>query len=247
MPAPDAGDFRWQVPADAEPPGGYYQGLPIWAGSPQIHERALELLKRYAPPPARVVDVGAGSGAFSRRLLDAGYPDVEAVERRAESFGAAGVRVHALDLNGPFVDAGGLGPFDAAAALEVIEHLENPWQFGRQCARLVRPGGVLVVSAPNIESSRSRVEFLLAAEFRYFDQEAYERIGHRSPLPSRMIRNVFETAGFECLERACDRHLGPRGPRSPRKALRWVFHALAFPWMRGDKRGEVSVFAFRRG
>jgi len=246
MAAPDTGQFRWQVPADAPPPGGYYKGLPIWSGSPLVHERALEVLGRHVPPPARVVDLGAGAGALAQRLLDAGYRDVEAVERRAESFAVPGVRVHALDLDGDFVEAAHLAAADAVVAVEIIEHLENPWAFARQCARLVRPGGVVVVTVPNIESSRSRVEFLLAAEFRYFTQDDYEQVGHRTVLGSRMVRNVFEAAGFEFLEQTYDRYERPRGPWSGRKALRWFFHTLAFPLMKGDKRGEVTIFAFRR-
>lgn len=241
-----SGDTGWNLPPGTEPPGGYYQGLPMWVGTPRIHEVALDLVRRYAPPPARVIDVGAGAGAFCRRLLDHGYADVEAVEIRADEFHVPGVPIHALDLNGPFADEGSLAAADAVVSLEVLEHLENPWQFGRACARLVKPGGVLIVSTPNIESSRSRVEFLLRGEFRYFTRKDYEGIGHRTALTAAMLRRVFECAGFEWLERTFDVHRRPRGPWSPRKALRWLLHGLAWPFMRGDRRGEVSLVAFRR-
>ncbi len=246
MSQPLAGGFRWEVAPDAKPPGGFYRGLPIWTNSPEVHQRAVDLLRRYAPPPARVIDIGAGSGALAQHLVDAGYGPVEAVELRAEAFGVKGVRVHALDLNGPFAEEGGLEPAEAAAAVEVIEHLENPWAFARQCARVVKPGGVLVVSTPNIESGRSRVEFLLKGAFRYFDQEAFRAIGHRTALTGRMLRNAFEIAGFEFLERAYDLDRGPRAPTSPRKALRWWLFWLAWPWMKGDRRGEITLIGLRR-
>jgi len=246
MTASGADDFRWNLGAGFSPPGGYYKGLPVWAWSQAVHERALDLLVRHAPPPARVLDLGAGSGAFCQRLLDSGYKDVEAVERRAEDFAVAGVKVHALNLDSPFAEKLKAPPADAATALEVVEHLENPWAFARECARLLKPGGVLVVSTPNVESARSRVEFLLAGEFRYFTREDYERIGHRTALFSRMVRHVFESAGFEFLERTFDANLWPRAPKSPRKALRWLLHWATWPFMRGDKRGEVSLVAFRR-
>lgn len=246
MSAPGGGDFRWDLKAGFHPPGGYYKGLAIWAWSPRVHEAALDLVRRHAPPPARVLDLGAGSGAFCQRLIESGYRDVEAVEKRADEFGVPGVKVHALDLDGPFAGQLGSAPADVVVALEVLEHLENPWALARECARCLKPGGLLVVSTPNIESARSRAEFLLTGEFRYFTREDYERIGHRTALMGRMVRHVFESAGFEFIERTFDANLRPRGPRSPRKALRWLLHWMSWPFMRGDKRGEVSLLAFRK-
>ena len=178
-------------------------------------------------------------------MLDHGYEAVEAIEMRAEEFGVEGVPIHALDLDGPFGE-GGVEPADAVVAIEVIEHLENPWEFGRQLARLVRPGGWLVLSTPNIESARSRIEFLLRGEFRFFNLESYEQIGHKTALMGRMIRHVFDEAGFDLVERSYDLNKGPRRPTSSRKAHRWLLHRLSAPFMRGDRQGEIGIFAFRR-
>jgi 2-polyprenyl-3-methyl-5-hydroxy-6-metoxy-1,4-benzoquinol methylase len=38
---------------------------------------------------------------------------------------------------------------DVVASVETIEHLENPRAFMRQLARVVKPGGVVIVSTPN--------------------------------------------------------------------------------------------------
>jgi len=238
-------EVTWNLASDFAPPGGHYRNLPIWANSAQVHEVAFDLLRRHAPPPVRVIDLGAGSGAFTRRLLDHGYPTVEAVEMRVEEFGAEGVAVHRLNLDGAFGEKG-LEPADALVALEIIEHLENPWQFGRQCAQLVRPGGILVISTPNIESARSRIEFLLKAEFRFFDEKSYKSVGHITALTSRTVRCIFGRAGFEFVDRTYDLNKKPRPPISAKKAYRWLLHWISFPFMKGDKRGEISLFVFRR-
>lgn len=54
--------------------------------------------------------------------------------------------------------AGELPVADRVLLVEVIEHLEAPWTVLRQAARLVAPGGRLVVSTPNVASLRHRLE-----------------------------------------------------------------------------------------
>jgi 2-polyprenyl-3-methyl-5-hydroxy-6-metoxy-1,4-benzoquinol methylase len=222
-----------------------YRGLAVHADSIEVHQEALLLLERHGIPGGRVLDVGAGSGAFSLRLLDHGFARVEAIEVRGDAFKVPGVEVHALDLDGPW--SSGLGErFDAVAALEVIEHLENPWHFARQCAAAVKPGGVVVISTPNIESSRSRLEFLLKAEFRFFKEKDYRTVGHLTSLTAKQVERVFERAGLDLVERRPSRHKGFPWPGSARKALRAFLYALSYPLMAGARRGEVSIFLFRR-
>jgi 2-polyprenyl-3-methyl-5-hydroxy-6-metoxy-1,4-benzoquinol methylase len=222
-----------------------YAGLPILADSAEIHQQALTLLQRHIPDRHGVLDIGAGAGSFTQRLLDHGFTGVEAIELRPDVFKVAGAPVHPLNLDGPWASQLPY-PFSGVAALEVIEHLENPWHFARQCAAAVRPGGVVVISTPNIESSRSRIEYLLRAEFRFFGQEEYERIGHITSLTSAQITRAFAQAGLELIERRPSRHKGIWKPGNPKRALRAVLYALSYPFMGGQKKGEASVFAFRR-
>ncbi len=224
---------------------GTYGGLPVHADSTEVHERALELLQRHASRRDRVLDVGAGAGAFTRRLLVHGFGAVEAIEIRREAFLVPGVPVHALDLNGAWADQLP-ARFDALVALEVIEHLENPWHFARQCASAVRPGGWAIVSTPNIESSRSRIEFLLRAEFRFFGARDFEKVGHITSLTSSQLGRVFAQAGLDHVERRFSRHKGMPRPGNPKRVLRALLYALSYPFMAGTKRGEESIFAFRR-
>jgi 2-polyprenyl-3-methyl-5-hydroxy-6-metoxy-1,4-benzoquinol methylase len=224
---------------------GHYAGLPILADSVEVHEQALALLQAHVHARHGILDVAAGAGAFTRRLLDHGFTGLEAVELRSESFQVEGVPVHALNLDGDWA-AELPRSYHGAVALEIIEHLENPWHFARQCAAALRPGGVLVVSTPNIESSRSRIEFLLRAEFRFFGQEDYDRNGHITSLTADQLIRVFAQAGLEFLERGLSRHKGIWKPTNPKRLLRSLLYALSYPFMHGAKQGEISLFAFRR-
>jgi 2-polyprenyl-3-methyl-5-hydroxy-6-metoxy-1,4-benzoquinol methylase len=222
-----------------------YGNLPIQADAPDVHEKALDLLQKHVPGRKDVLDVAAGSGALSQRLLDNGFTGLQAIELCAERFAVPGVPVHALNLDGPW--SGQLPDrFDAAVALEIIEHLENPWHFARECAAALRPGGVVVVSTPNIQSSRSRIEFLLRAEFRFFGERDYQKIGHITSLTEAQLVRVFARAGFSLVERQTSRHKGLYRPGNPKRALRAALYALSYPFMSGLKRGEVTLVAFRR-
>lgn len=222
-----------------------YKDLPIQADAPDVHEIALQLLQSHAPGCNGVLDVAAGSGALSQRLLDNGFTGLHAIELCAERFAVPGVPVYPLNLDGPW--ASQLPDrFNAAVALEIIEHLENPWHFARECAAALRPGGVLVVSTPNIQSSRSRIEFLLRAEFRFFGERDYRKIGHITSLTEAQLVRVFARAGFTPLERQSSRHKGLYRPGNPKRALRAALYALSYPFMAGHKRGEITLAAFRR-
>jgi SAM-dependent methyltransferase len=99
--------------------------------------RAVEEFVRLSlpPPPARVLEVGAGSGELAALLRGAGY-DVVAIDPAGEG---DVLPVALLDLDEP------AGSFDAALAVVSLHHVEP---FEPSCAKLaglVRVGGALVV------------------------------------------------------------------------------------------------------
>ncbi len=71
--------------------------------------------------------------------------------------------------------------FDSAICLEVLEHVSNPFVAVGEIAKLLKPGGVLILSVPHL----SRVH---EAPHDYF---RYTRYG---------IQSVLESSGFEFLE-----------------------------------------------
>ena len=131
-------------------------------------------------------------------------------------------------------------------AQEIIEHLENPRHFLRQCRSLLAPGGVILLTTPNIEDVYSRVRFLVQGRFAFFCQGDYLESGHKTPLTTWQLRQIFGELGL--LEAAHEYNRPFRRLFWPRSAsdLAKLCVGLAFwPLTAGVRGGQIHVFGLR--
>ena len=118
------------------------------------------------PPPARVLEVGCGSGALARALVAAGY-DLTAIDPKAPA-GPPFVRVTLEELETP-------NHFDAVVAASSLHHLHDlPAALDRISGLLV-PGGLLVVD----DYAKERVD-RPTAEWYYERRQAIAKAGGRA-------------------------------------------------------------------
>lgn len=101
---------------------------------------------RWVPDGARVLDIGCFHGEFLDRLGERIAPSVGMDPLAATRDGAR----HALlpqrfEDQLPFED----GTFDAVAMLATFEHIQGTAALARECARVLRPGGVVVITVPS--------------------------------------------------------------------------------------------------
>lgn len=166
---------------------------------PDVHDRCFELVESVVPAGARVLDIAAGTGAFTARLRDAGYR-VTANDLDRSGWGLDPDDLLSVDLNGDDLSALGTG-YDAVVAMEIIEHLENPTRFLRTCGSLLAPGGVIVLSTPNTSDRLSRTLFLRSGITYHFTPWSYRDTGHMVVLPPWLLELLVERAGLRVEER----------------------------------------------
>jgi len=162
------------------------------------HRAVLKIIRRFSPT-GRVLDLGTGEGHFAWKLKQAGYRVLAGDLAPAGRFIKQGqIPYLRLDLSRdlPLKD----NSVDLVTALDVIEHLPDPGGFTRELNRLLRPGGVLILSLPNKLQVRSRVRFLLSGLYKgmKLPLEPY-RAGprqHITVLSYLELRYFLETAGF---------------------------------------------------
>ncbi len=188
-----------------------FQGATIHA-APGVHERALELLNAHVPR-GPIADLGTGSGAFALRLVASGFEDVVAVDLSPPEL--AGISTVAGDVSSPsLVSTLGVERFRAVAALETIEHLADPLGLLRVSLEILVPGGVLLISTPNVTHPYSRLKFLLTGRMWLFDETAYWSTGHISPTPWWLLQQHLLQAGFEEARHGYGGGFDTRGVRS---------------------------------
>jgi SAM-dependent methyltransferase len=171
--------------------------------------------------PGRVLDVGCATGALLEMLQNRGWTatGVELSGPQAAYCRSRGLDVHSGRLEECSFPA---GSFDAILASHLIEHLNDPGNFVREAGRILKPGGRLYISTPNISGLQAR---LFRGRWRsaIFD--------HLYLFSVRTLRLLLEGAGFR-VER-----IVTWGGLAAGLAPGWIkkiFDTLAKPWGFGD-------------
>jgi SAM-dependent methyltransferase len=149
------------VPPDLYETGAYAPGTPRLHAlarpllSAFDHQR-LSLLKPWAPPPVRLLDIGAGGGRFVLAARAAGYEarGIEPSRRGADAAAQAGAPVDRAGIEDAELEPGEL---DVISVWHVLEHLADPGGALSRAASWLRPGGWLLVGVPDLDSLQARL------------------------------------------------------------------------------------------
>lgn len=138
----------------------------------------LELVGRcLGRPGGRLLEIGSGAGDLLAAAVDLGYdptgvePSESACARARERLGNRG-RIVCGDV-GNLTER---GYYDVCVIADVIEHVQDPRDFLQRVYDLMRPGGVVVIATPSLQSWSARFMRHRWMEFKtehlhYFSQE----------------------------------------------------------------------------
>ena len=189
---------------------------------PGTHQRFLKFFKEKEEPASlKVLDMGAGHGAFSQKLYELGY-QVYACDLFPELFQFDPVECTKVDITKtyPYPD----NYFDLIIAIEVSEHILDHENFFGECSRVLKPDGKLYITTPNILTLKSRILFLFSGFFLAFkplELKNYDGLQHVASLTLDQynyvaVKNNFHTAALDI-----DRE---------QSSSKWLL-LLLFPWI----------------
>jgi 2-polyprenyl-3-methyl-5-hydroxy-6-metoxy-1,4-benzoquinol methylase len=163
----------------------------------------------------RVLDVPAGIGWVGEELARAG---ADAVLGDINDEKPTFTRVD-IEQPLPFGD----DYFDAVVCCEGIEHVYSPWRLMFEFERVLKPGGILVITTPNIQNLLSRLKFLFCGYLYQFEPFSKSPLlegdkGHISPISYWQLDYYAQVLGLEVCR--------PTGGRLKRAILLPLFMPL---------------------
>jgi SAM-dependent methyltransferase len=178
---------------------------PVAMSRPGLHDMVLKILDPL--PRCRILDCPAGEGALAQRLAAAGF-EVRCCDLYSELFRLDDVEIKRGDLSGtlPYSAAS----FDYITSLDGLEHIDSPPQAFREYRRLLKAGGHLIISVPNIMNVEERLKWLLygyTSHFKplsnaskakiHYDCAGMDEIAvHANPIGYNELRYYLEKNGF---------------------------------------------------
>jgi SAM-dependent methyltransferase len=190
----------------------YQQYLPEDSSSIQSWKRMMEpVFKRAADliqqrkGKGRLLDVGAGFGFFLGEMKKRGW-DVVGVEISQKAMD------HARDVLGLTVHCGPLekvgfpeSHFDVVSGFYIIEHLPNPMTFLKECYRILKPGGFLLLRYPHTTPIKNLLRFF------GISNRLYDLPAHLADFSPEIIQRCLNRVGFERCRHMIAGHTLPEG------------------------------------
>ena len=144
-------EWKYSYPYDLEEIYGEITNYGYAYAYENRRDQTLRLITDVLPPGSRILDIAAAQGNFTLKLAEMGYlvtwndlrePLADYVRMKHESGSIEFAPGNAFELQ-----FGTL--FDGILITEIIEHVAHPDEFLKNVARLVRPGGYVVMTTPN--------------------------------------------------------------------------------------------------
>lgn len=178
-----------------------------------IHRAVLLSIERAKPAglTGDHLDIGSGTGELLRLVRERYQVGSFACDYTDRLLSDSAQKIDIVDLNHnalPYSD----NRFALVTCVETIEHLENFRDVIRQIYRVLQPGGLAVVSTPNILNLRSRLRYLSSGFYNLFgplkpdEPSIHSTRGHINPVSWFYLSHALLSSGFEDLCVSIDKY-----------------------------------------
>ena len=145
------------------------------------HSHARTEIVPYLPKaPKRILELGCAAGGTIRHIKTL-HPELWAagveLDKAASDAARAHVNVvwHGSVQDTPWDTMIPPASLDAVLCLDILEHLVDPWDAVKKITPLLKPGGRLIISIPNIRNLKFIRKLLIHGDFRYKDAGLLDR------------------------------------------------------------------------
>jgi ubiquinone/menaquinone biosynthesis C-methylase UbiE len=152
-----------------------------------VHDIVYDLIRE----SHKVLDVGCGTGVFS---VNAFGHEMHACGLEDCKFSNV-IPFKQVDFNKddlPYLD----NSFDGAVAIEIIEHVNDPHKFITELHRVVKKGGTVVITTPNVSNWYMRIYYMLTGKLLGFDSYVVHKgdpeNNHISPIIWQIYKPFIE-------------------------------------------------------
>ena len=198
-----------------------YQDLAPYSKKYSVDKRryafTASLIENLSPTKgARILDIGTGIGILPYVLTRLGYQaegadlfvfpehendmfqfaEIDVIQERWQAAGVTVTNTNIYKHELPWPN----DTYDIVVSEAMIEHLKDPKTYLEQMKRLVKPGGHIIISTPNLTTLLKRVRFLLGRSpnwpIKEFFADGESFTGHWREYTMKELIEVCELAGL---------------------------------------------------
>jgi len=159
-----------------------------------INPMKIKALSYFPPPPLKLLDVGCGTGVLSRLLVERGY-DVTGIDISENAITrciSKGLNAFQQDLSERllFRDE----EFDGILMSEVIEHIADTFFVLHGLNRVLKTGGVFILTTPNSAFITRRLRYLIGKT-----STETQNFSHLRFFNKKLLTRILEEANYKIL------------------------------------------------
>ncbi len=205
-----------------------------------FEQSRLEMLAFVPAHCQRVLDVGCSKGNFGGLLKRTRNVEVWGVEPVAAAAAEAAAKLDRV-IEGVFNEETDLpmAGFDTVIFNDVLEHLFDPVAALRQAHKLLKPGGVVVASIPNIRHFQTLWKVVVQGDWRYTSDGILDRT-HLRFFTRNSIIELFCEAGYSIQQLS---GINPYISMHPGHTRVWKIYRL-FGWLPVMRIHEMRYLQF---